>query len=176
MFLPFDPVLYWVADFDKAYADRKAEEYQKNKEKYNIPSKKYDKESSESDVHARGIIGDLIVSHYFDVPYNDEVYIGGDGGRDTYLGPNIGWSQNKCRSREDYDFSLNDSNPHLKAEVGILIVRVKYPYLYKIIGWISRKDFLDKHETRDYKYGDRAMVPQVKMRDIRELKRIKDRV
>jgi len=116
-----------------------------------------------------GIIGEIAVGKYLELPVDMEVYQGNDGKYDfIYHDRTIDVKANSYPNGQLYFYS----HRHFKADIAVLtvpLVKEEYSYV-KIAGWISKEEFMDKSQICNYGYHDNVCVKQKDLNDIQILK------
>lgn len=156
------------------------------KERYGVPTKRAATKLSETELHYLGIKGERAVASLIGEKINREHTPHGDGGADlVYRGLSI----DAKFSQLDIKMYVDDSP---KADILILVQPlrrtmnvgpyqadalpdpyVKFPALaWKnalVVGWITRKDFVDRHVVRQIGGFDRKVFYAHNMRNMRTL-------
>lgn len=113
-------------------------------------------------IHYSGMLGEVAVSKTLFIPVTTDVFRGGDGNVDmTYSGQTIQVKTNTSSTATEKHLIFNNLEDF--ATDWAILCSVPKPSVVKIHGFISRKKFQSMHETMDFGYGLRYVVPETKL-------------
>jgi hypothetical protein len=116
------------------------------------------------DIDVMGVRAELAVSIFLAVPFNDRILPGGDDGADLeYRGRSVEVKAISYRGGVLIFHSLDEFDSNFAVACFAPNRRVD------ILGWITRERFAEIHEKRNFGKGLRVFVPQVALRDPREI-------
>jgi len=142
------------------------ESMRKDKVAHSVVDQMYDRKNTSEGINLLGHMGEVACAKVLGVPVDREVRTGGDEGYDLMF--NHLTVQVKTSTLNKLLFNSPDK---FSARVGILV-----QYLGKdrqnpqqdprfcVWGWVSREEFLSRHTTHNYGYGERLVlgVPYLK--------------
>ena len=135
----------------------------KYKRDLGIPnSKRVDQKRDDYQITREGMAGEWAVSKVLGVPVNVELYAAGDPGWDFEY---CGFKIDVKTSRAQYLLFKTLSN--FKADFAIFAKYVN-DYQIDLAGIISRQDFVQKCELRDFGYGENYTMHPDDLMDIRD--------
>jgi hypothetical protein len=121
-----------------------------------------------------GEMGAWATAAYLGAKWRDEVFFGGDDGVDLELGP---WSVEVKTTRVRWGGLLVNSVEAFRAHLAVLAY-VSQEFDDKpierlsLLGWVSRRRFLDSHEWKDCGHGKRLYMKQADLSHIRDLRAV----
>jgi hypothetical protein len=127
---------------------------------HDVADKMFDINNTSEGINIIGHLGEMAVGKVLQVPVDTEVRTGGDDGNDLhYLGNTIQVKTSTLKS-------LIFNHPRLfKSDLAVLVQfigadkrKAEDDPRFVIWGWMERKEFLDKHYTRNFGYGNRLVV------------------
>lgn len=144
--------------------------YDKNKN--NVFDAKFDKNNTSYSVNLMGRLGEQAAAKVLDVETDDEIRTNGDDGFDLKLDNKT--IQVKTSTTSELIFNRLNL---FSADYAVLVKLYgdkKNPHIdssYYVMGYISKKDFIENHYRKNYGYGDRYVVGLNNMKDISELQK-----
>lgn len=125
-----------------------------------IPSTKLDRNRSQVDIDEAGLQGEWAVASLLGVQLDERSLLHGDGGTDLiYKGKRIQVKHNRHQGGDLYFNTLEDFD----ADIAVLTIPGGENAV-RIVGWISKEDFLARYHLTDYGYGSRVAVGQSHLR------------
>tara|TARA_R110002126_G_C10303369_1_gene487258 strand:- start:311 stop:802 length:492 start_codon:yes stop_codon:yes gene_type:complete len=137
------------------------------KEALHTRSNKFTSDRSEFELHYIGFIGEFVVAKALGVSTDRSVKIGSDNGVDLMFRDASIQVKAFTYTAGDPDLLFN-SLTEFKADLAVG-VQILSPVRTKIMGWMSREDFVTKHRVSNYGYGDRVVVGQKQLSPISAL-------
>jgi len=158
-------------DIDEAW--RIAHGRNDRKEAKSVHSRKIDHKKSELAPHYEGAIGEIGVGRVFNAEVDAGFWDHGDTGNpDLWLRYHVS-AQVKLRTRRDYEFALNTTDPReLKADIGILVVPAVDGAFYNpgdvliLRGWTDRLQLILRGDDISFGFGFRRRIKRMEMNPI----------
>ena len=128
-----------------------------------VNTKRIDQKRDDYAITREGMAGEWAVAKVLGVPVNLELYAGGDPGWDFEVS---GIKIDVKTSRAQY--LLFNTIKSFKADFAIF---AKYlnDYQIDLVGMISRQEFTQKCEIRDFGYGENFVMHPDNLTDVREI-------
>lgn len=156
-----------LSDTEKQECNNIAKERNDNKIKYHITTHKIAKRKTDEEIELEGVIGEYVVAKYLGISIDKALYRGGDDGKDLKYNDLL--LQVKYNNRAGGTLYCAADKP-FKEIVNILILVVPYDIdVYRIAGWIRRRDFMEKCHKDNWGYNDVLYVYQYQLRPANEL-------
>jgi hypothetical protein len=129
-----------------------------------------DKERKNTLTDDIGVAGEYVMCKYMNIPYKLRLFLGGDGGEDLSIRGKI-VDVKTCQNHYPH-LKVMKKDYYKKTDLYVNIRQCNYPNLdmWEIIGWISKKEFLEKSILRitNKNYPDKPMYV-VDRRDLRSV-------
>lgn len=164
-------MLYEITAAEDVEIREKATARQRNKENYQVASKRFDPNKSDLQIHLEGMRAEFATARLLGAKLHWELLVGGDQNNGDITLPDGRTVSVKFRKKKGWDFALQSKNlQEFKEDIGILV----YPHDNHFRGldicrWITREDFVRFCEVKNYGYGDRLVVGPSFMSPIEDL-------
>ena len=135
-----------------------------------IKSSRFSTKHTDQSAHVYGVLAEMAVAFYLGTKIDETILPFGDrGAPDLY---HRGFSYEvKYTSLSGGDFIIPNSDPsYMQADRGVLVTPGPSKRFFCLVGWISKEDFLDLYQHRDYGAGPRCSVTSDQLEDMVTLK------
>jgi hypothetical protein len=171
-----EPTLVTLTDEEVQQSLDFIKRMRKDKVKHNVTDKMFDRNNTSEGINIIGHLGEMAVGRVLQTPVDMEIRTGGDDGNDlTHNGKTI---QVKTSTLKSLIFNA----AHLfKSDIAILVQFIgkdkteswKDPR-FLIWGWVSREEFMTKHYTHDFGYGERLVLDFNHLENLEQLTEVID--
>jgi len=139
-----------------------AHERHKYKQDWQVKTQRVDQKRDDFAITREGMAGEWAVSKVIDTPVNLDLHPGGDAGWDfEYCGIKIDVKTSKAK------YLLFNTLSSFKADLAVF-ARYLNEYQVELVGAITRKDFVAKHQLKNFGYGDKYVVDPLLLNDVRD--------
>jgi hypothetical protein len=138
------------------------------KQVYGVKSQRYDKNQTDFLTHINGVMGEAAVARFLNIKLDKNISLSGDDKIKDLVKDNK-TIQVKTSIKEQNKHLLFNDKSLFKADLAVFASVISITETI-IRGWITKEEFLNKAEPKDFGYGQRWTIPFDKLNNPNKLK------